>query len=84
MCFDSIGEIPREPFLSVYSHFNPRCLNQHNIRKLFWNWGKKETKTDVIKTMTGSIFGVKNGLSDVCQESIFVSKKNQLKLKKSK
>ena len=34
--------------------------------------------------MTGSIFGIKNGLSDVCQESIFVSKKNQLKLKKSK
>ena len=34
--------------------------------------------------MTGSIFGVKNGLSDVCQESFFVSKEKSIETQKVK
>ena len=33
MCFHSIGGIPREPFLSVYSHFHSTSITEYqNIR----------------------------------------------------
>ena len=82
MCFDSIGEIPREPFLSVYSHFNPRCLNQHNIRKLFW--GKKKQRQMSLKLWLDQSLVSKMVCLMFAKNPFLSVRKNQLKLKKSK